>query len=104
MAAEIYCKSMIATIYNTPVTVYRGVNYNPDGTPVPFRFETAFFNDDLWRGDYLFGVAENGELYPTGTVGNAVEVESTTEYKNYAEMMLSEYPDLPIIPRSSHNS
>ena len=83
----------MANIHDTPITVYRGTDYNPDGTAVPWRFETAFFNDENQCGEYLFNVDENGDLYPTGTVGNAVEYETASTYKNYAEMVEAEQKD-----------
>ena len=83
----------MANIYDTPITVYRGTNYNPDGTPIPWSFCTAFFTDEEesgYYGEYLFCVDENDDIYPTGTVGNAVIIETAQEYKNYCEMIIAE--------------
>lgn len=83
---------MTANIYNTHITVYRGVDYNPDGTPVPWSFCTAWFSDDEddgWYGEYLFCVDENDNIYPIGTVESKDGAE-TTEYTNYCEMLIAE--------------
>lgn len=82
-------------IYDTKITVYRGTSYNPDGSPVYWSFCTAFFPSEeeggyFDGGEYLFDVDENNEIYPTGTVGNAVEYDEVVEYRNYCEMMISE--------------
>lgn len=82
----------MATIYDTEITVYRGTDFDPDGNPVPWRFEAAFFDDadSDFTGEYLFNVTENGELYPIGPVGNAVVADSAVTYKNYQEMIAAE--------------
>lgn len=76
-----------ANIYNSKVYLYKGTNYNPDGTPVPWTFCTAWFDDDNYCGEYLFAVADNGDIYPTGSVGNAVTVDDVITYENYTAML-----------------
>ena len=82
------------TIYDTPVTVYRGKSYNPDGSTVEFSFCTAFLDadDDVYGrgGEYLVAADDSGDLYTVGTVGNAARYDSATEYASYCEMMLAE--------------
>ena len=75
-------------IYNCPVTVYKGVSYNPDGSLVPYEYETVWVNpeDDPMEcgGEYDFYV--NGEeIVICGTLGNAAEYESFAEYACYAD-------------------
>lgn len=79
-------------IYDTKITVYRGVDYAPDGTPVPWQFCTADFPpyEDGWYGDggeYIFAVDENGDLYPVSPVGNGVEWGDVEVYENYYAMI-----------------
>lgn len=84
----------MANIYDTAITVYRGVNHNPDGTVVPFSFCTAFFDadDDVYGcgGEYLIAADEDGNLIPVGTVGNAATYDNADDYPNYCAMMLAE--------------
>ena len=81
-------------IYDTRITVYRGVNYNPDGTPVPWHFCTADFpsyEDGGYfdGGEYIFDVDENDNLYPVSTVGNVEEWTAVEVYENYCVMMVA---------------
>lgn len=79
----------MANIYDTPITVYRGTDYNPDGTPIPWSFCAAFFDEEEYTGEFLFCIDENGNIYPVGTVGNADEIESEENYNNYCEMLIA---------------
>lgn len=83
----------MANIYNTTITVYRGTDYNPDGTSVPWSFCTAFFNDedDGYCGEFLFSVDENdNSIYPVSPVGSKEGVLTTKTYKNYCELLIAE--------------
>lgn len=81
-------------IYDKPVTLYKGTNYNPDGSPVDFSYVTAFLSEDEdingWGGEYLIAAADTGELIQVGLVGNAAGYDTASEFENYAAMMLAE--------------
>ena len=86
---------MTCNIYNTKIYVYKGVDYNPDGSPVPFSWATAWFPPEdeggyLFGGEYMFDVDEDDILYPTGTVGNAAYCDECVEYENYCDMIIHE--------------
>lgn len=82
----------MANIYNTPITVYRGTDYNPDGTSVPWVFCTAFLDeDDGYSGEFLFAVDENdNSIYPVAPVWSKEGVLTTKTYKNYCELLIAE--------------
>ena len=85
----------MANVYNTKVYLYKGTDYNPDGTPVPWTFCTAWFEDDEsnYQGEYLFAVDENGNMYPTGTVGNAATADEVIVFENYMAMLMATKED-----------
>ena len=86
---------MAENIYNTPITVYHGHSYNPDGTVVPFMFSTAWFDNEDIVGNFEFVVDDNGNVDAVGSLGNAIQFDYSIEYRNYCEWVLDEAGFLP---------